>query len=150
MDDLKAQIAKLEQKILKIESDLRKKQNAEAKLMEFATDANKFVEVIEAQTKRAEHLAGRLQSYINRECVLTEVSRYVRNLGSADLIVRFHLQLMEAYNWDDAFWEQRGSGNFTVQEWFEKIIKLTPAMEINPDQMVEINEPETEETEDVE
>ena len=114
----------LEQKVAKIEMDLRKKQTMEAKLMEFATDANKFVEVIEAQSKRAEYLSSRLQAYINRECVMTEVSRYVRSLGSADLIVQFHLQLMKAYAWDEAFWEQRGSGIYTIKEWFEKIMAL--------------------------
>ena len=119
-----AQIDKLEQRVGKIEIDLRKKQTTEAKLMEFATDANKFVEVIEAQTKRAEYLNQRLQAYINRECVMTEVSRYVRSLGSADVIARFHIQLMKAYAWDDQFWEQRGSGTYTIKEWFEKIMKL--------------------------
>ena len=71
-----------------------------------------------------DYLSNRLQVYINRECILTEVSRYVRKLGSADMIVQFHLQLMRAYNLDDTFWEQQGSGNFTVQEWFEKIMNV--------------------------
>lgn len=127
-----AQIDKLEQRVGKIELDLRKKQTTEAKLMEFATDANKFVEVIEAQTKRVEYLNQRLQAYINRECVLTEVSRYVRSLGSADVIARFHIQLMKAYNLNDTFWEQRGSGTYTIKEWYEKIMKLddvTPVSE---------------------
>lgn len=117
-------LGKLEQKVAKIEMDLRKKQTTEAKLMEFATDANKFIEVIEAQTKRVEYLNQRLQAYINRECVLTEVSRYVRSLGSADVIARFHIQLMKAFAWDEKFWEQRGSGTYTIREWYEKIMKL--------------------------
>ena len=120
-------LSKLEQKVAKIEMDLRKKQTTEAKLMEFATDANKFVEVIEAQTKRVEYLNNRLQSYINRECILTEVSRYVRGLGSADVITHFHLQLMKAYALDDTFWEQRGSAGFTIKDWFEKIMKIEGA-----------------------
>lgn len=124
MDDLKRKCSMLEQRVAKLESDLRKRQSAEAKLMEFATDANKFVEVIESQTKRAEYLNNRLQAYINRECILTEVSRYVRGLGSADVIAHFHLQLMKAYNLDDNFWEQRGSASFTIREWFEKIMKI--------------------------
>lgn len=131
-----AQIDKLEQRVGKIEMDLRKKQTTEAKLMEFATDANKFVEVIEAQTKRAEYLNQRLQAYINRECVMTEVSRYVRSLGSADVIARFHIQLMKAYNWDEKFWEQRGSGNFTIKEWFEKIMNLNDIIPVSEDTII--------------
>lgn len=124
--------AKLEQRIAKIEADLRKKQKIEEKLLEFASDATKFEEVIKAQEARFTELSNRLQSYINRECVLTEVSRFVRSKGSADLIVKFHLQLMKAYNWDDTFWEQRGSGTFTIGEWFDKIMNVdspTPMQE---------------------
>ena len=108
MDEMTQKFSVLEQKVLKIEAILKKKYAAEAKLLEYATDETKFAEVIKTQEKRVQYLADRLQSYINRECVLTEVSRYVRRLGSADLIVHFHLQLMRAYNWGDSFWEQRG------------------------------------------
>ena len=52
------------------------------------------------------------------------MSRYVRSLGSADLIVQFHLQLMRAYNWGDEFWEQPRSGSFTIPEWFEMIMTI--------------------------
>lgn len=129
-------LGKLEQKVAKIEMDLRKKQTTEAKLMEFATDANKFVEVIEVQTKRIEYLNQRLQAYINRECVLTEVSRYVRSLGSADVIAHFHIQLMKAYAWDEAFWEQRGSGIYTIKEWFDKIMKLDDVTPVSEDKII--------------
>jgi hypothetical protein len=129
-------LSKLEQKVAKIEMDLRKKQTTEAKLMEFATDANKFVEVIEVQTKRIEYLNQRLQAYINRECVLTEVSRYVRGLGSADVIAHFHIQLMKAYAWDAAFWEQRGSGIYTIKEWFDKIMKLDDVTPVSEDTII--------------
>lgn len=115
---------RLEHRVAKIEADLRKKQTAEMKLLEFASDTSKFEEVIKNQEARIVYLANRLQTYINRECVLTEVSRYVRSLGSADHLVKFHLQLMKAYNWDDSFWEQRGSGNFTIQQWLEKIMAV--------------------------
>ena len=128
MDDLNNKYAKLEQKVLEIEKQLKKKYAAEAKLMEYATDESKFAEVIKAQEKRAQYLADRLQTYINRECVLTEVSRYVRRLGSADVIVHFHLQLMRAYNWGDEFWEQKGSGSLTIKEWFDKIMKVEDPM----------------------
>ena len=123
MDD---KIAKLEQRLIKIEADLRKKQNTESKLLEYAADATKFVEVIQGLEKRMDYLSNRLQVYLNRECILTEVSRFVRKRGSADLLVQFHLQLMRAYNLDDTFWEQQGSGNFTTEEWFEKIMMLEP------------------------
>ena len=128
MDDLKDKYAKLEQKVLEIEKQLKKKYAAEAKLMEYATDETKFAQVITAQEKRAQYLADRLQTYINRECVLTEVSRYVRRLGSADVIVHFHLQLMRAYNWNDEFWEQKGSGSFTIKDWFDKIMTVEDPM----------------------
>jgi cell division protein ZapA (FtsZ GTPase activity inhibitor) len=124
MDELNQQYLKLEQKVLKIEADLRKKQTTESKLLEFAADTTKFEEVIKSQEEKLAYLATRIQSYINRECVLTEVSRYVRNKGSADLIVHFHIQLMKAYNWNDDFWEQRGSGSFTVKDWFDKIMTV--------------------------
>ena len=124
MEELNQRQLKLETKVNKIEADLRKKQTAEDKLLEFAADTSKFEEVIKNQEARLAYLANRLQSYINRECILTEVSRYVRNLGSADHIVRFHLQLMKAYNWNDDFWEQRGSGNFTIGQWLEKIMAV--------------------------
>lgn len=124
MEELNQRQSKLEQRLAKIEADLRKKQTAEMKLLEFASDTTKFEEVIKNQEARIVYLANRLQTYINRECVLTEVSRYVRNLGSADYLVKFHLQLMKAYNWDDSFWEQRGSGNFTISQWLEKIMAV--------------------------
>jgi Tfp pilus assembly protein PilN len=124
MDELERKCAVLEQKVAKLEADLRKKQTTDSKLLAFAADATKFIEVIQAQEKRAEILSNRLQSYINRECVLTEVSRYVRRLGSVDLLAQFHLQLMKAYNWDNEFWEQRGSGTLTIQEWLDKIMAL--------------------------
>ena len=124
MAESKDKYAKLEQKVLKIERELNKRQSAEAKLIEYATNETKFLQVIKSQEKRAEYLANRLQAMINRECILTEVSRYVRGLGSADLIVQFHLQLMKAYNWGDEFWEQQCSGSFTIQEWFELIMKV--------------------------
>ena len=122
--DTKDKYAKLEQKVLRIEKELNKRQSAEAKLIEYATNETKFLQVIKAQEKRADYLANRLQALINRECVLTEVSRYVRGLGSADLIVQFHLQLMKAYNWGDDFWEQQRSGSFTIKDWFELIMKV--------------------------
>ena len=128
MDEMTQKFSVLEQKVLKIEAILKKKYAAEAKLLEYATDETKFAEVIKTQEKRVQYLADRLQSYINRECVLTEVSRYVRRLGSADLIVHFHLQLMRAYNWGDSFWEQRGAGSFTIKEWFDKIMKVEDPM----------------------
>jgi hypothetical protein len=133
---MKDKFAELEQKVLKIESDLRKKQTAEAKLMDFAADTTKFAEVIAQQEIRAEHLNNRIQTYINRECILTEVSRYARNKGSADVIVAFHLALMRAYNWDEQFWEQRNSGSFTIAEWYDKIMTLPTTQAENPQQLV--------------
>lgn len=150
MDELKSQVAKLEQKVLKLESDLRKKQTTEAKLLEFASDATKFEEVIKAQEKRAQYLSGRLQAYINRECVLTEVSRYVRRLGSADLIVDFHLALMRAHEWDAEFWEQAGASSFTIENWLQKIMTVQTAPAMSPNQVIKVDESEIEETEDVE
>jgi cell division protein ZapA (FtsZ GTPase activity inhibitor) len=132
MEEQSQRYSKLEQKVLKIEADLRKKQTTESKLLEFAADTTKFEEVIKAQEEKLAYLADRIQSYINRECVLTEVSRYVRSLGSADIMVHFHIQLMKAYNWNDTFWEQRGAASFTIKEWFEKIMKLDdPAPVLN-------------------
>ena len=62
MDDLKDKYAKLEQKVLEIEKQLKKKYAAEAKLMEYATDETKFAQVITAQEKRAQYLADRLRA----------------------------------------------------------------------------------------
>ena len=93
-----------------------------------STDHTKFLEVLEAQEKRMDYLANRLQTMINKECILTEVSRHVRSLGSADLIVDFHLQLMRAYNWGDEFWEQPKAWQFTTAEWLAKIMKAEDPM----------------------
>ena len=121
---LKDKYSKLEQKVLRIEKEINKRQTAESKLIEFVMNETKFVEVIKAQEQRAEYLSNRLQSFINRECILTEVSRYVRSLGSADLIVQFHIQLMRAYNWGDDFWEQPRSTIYTIPEWLDLIMKV--------------------------
>jgi hypothetical protein len=125
---LQDKYAKLEQKILRIEKEMNKRQSAESKLIEFAMNETKFIEVIKEQEERATYLSNRLQSFINRECVLTEVSRYVRSLGSADLIVHFHLQLMRAYNWNDDFWEQSKSSLYTIPEWLDLIMKVDDPM----------------------
>jgi hypothetical protein len=134
MADKKDNYAKLEQKVLRIEKELNKRQSAEAKLIEYATNESKFLQVIKTQEKRADYLANRLQALINRECILTEVSRYVRSLGSADLIVNFHLQLMRAYNWGDEFWEQPRSSAYTIKDWFELIMKVDDPL---PDEAIQ-------------
>jgi len=125
---LKDKYAKLEQKVLRIEKEFNKRQSAESKLIEYATDNTKFLEAIKSQEERATYLTNRLQSYINRECILTEVSRYVRSIGSADLIVQFHLQLMRAYNYGDEFWEQQRSAVYTIPEWLDLIMKVDDSM----------------------
>ena len=121
-------LAKLEQKVLQLEAEHKKRMDAREKLLHYATDHTKFLEVLEAQEKRMDYLANRLQTMINKECILTEVSRYVRRLGSADLIVDFHLQLMRAYNWGDEFWEQPKAWQFTAHEWLEKIMAVEDPM----------------------
>jgi hypothetical protein len=125
---LKDKYAKLEQKILRIEKEMNKRQTAENKLIEYAMNETKFIEVIKEQEERATYLSNRLQAMINRECILTEVSRYVRSLGSADLIVQFHIQLMRAYNWNDDFWEQQKSSLYTIPEWLDLIMNVDDPM----------------------
>jgi hypothetical protein len=125
---LKDKYAKLEQKVLRIEKEFNKRQTAESKLIEYAMDNTKFLEVITSQEERATYLTNRLQSYINRECILTEVSRYVRSLGSSDLIAKFHIQLMRAYDCGDEFWEQQRSTIYTIPEWLDLIMKVDDPM----------------------
>jgi septal ring factor EnvC (AmiA/AmiB activator) len=102
----------LEDKVAKLEQEIISKQQSDDKLLEYA-------DAINAQNKRIEALSNKLQTYITRECILTEVSRYVRNMGKPDLIVSFHLALMRAYNLSDTFWEQRNSSMFSTEEWYE-------------------------------
>jgi hypothetical protein len=140
IDELKDKYSKLEQKLLRIEGELRKKQSTEAKLLEYAVDNSKFEEVIKEQEKRMLFLGNRLQVYINRECVLTEVSRYVRRLGSLEVITEFHLKLMNAFNYGDEFWEQYGSSRFTLRQWFDKIMALSDVSDPKPDEVIKLTE----------
>ena len=122
----------LAQRVAQIEAKLQSRQTLEAKLLKYATDNTKYLEVLQKQEKRFDYLNSRLQAHINKECVLTEVSRYVDRLGSADILVNFHFQLMKAYNWGDDFWEQRGASLFTIHEWFTMIMKVEdPETSIN-------------------
>jgi hypothetical protein len=117
-----AMVQDLEDKVAKLEQEIVSKQQSEGKLLEYA-------DAINAQNKRIEALSNKLQTYITRECILTEVSRYVRNMGNGDLIVAFHLALMRAYNLNDSFWEQRNASMFSTEEWYEKIMVVP----IDPD-----------------
>lgn len=140
IDELKDKYSKLEQKTLRIEGELRKKQSTEGKLLEYALDNSKFEEVIKEQEKRMLFLGNRLQAYINRECVLTEVSRYVRRLGSVEVITEYHLKLMNAFNYGDEFWEQHGSSRLTLRQWFDKIMALPEAGEPKAEEVVKLTE----------
>lgn len=123
-ESYKNKINKLEVKINLLEKELRKRRIYEAKLAKILEKPDRFVTGLQENEERLLHLGSRLQSYLNRESVLTEVSRYVRRLGSADLITSFHLKLMQAYNWGDEFWEQHGSSSYTILEWFDKIMEV--------------------------
>ena len=124
IEELKEKVSRLEQKIIKLEMEESKRVDVKDKLFAYATDADKFAEVISEQYRKMDELSNRLQVMINKECVLTEVSRYVRKLGSADLIVNFHIQLMRAYNWGDEFWNQQKALQYTIPEWLELIMTI--------------------------
>ena len=124
---MKDNYAYLEQKVLHLENEARKRHTMETKLIEYALDNTKFLKVLQDYEKRAEFLSNRLQAHINRECVLTEVSQYARRLGSIDIIANFHIQIMKAYNLGDEFWEQRNSAKYSIAEWFDLIM----AIEVN-------------------
>lgn len=117
-----AMVHDLEDKVAAYKQAIESKTQSEEKLIEYA-------DAINAQNKRIEALSNKLQTYITRECILTEVSRYVRNMGKPDLIISFHLAIMRAYNLSDNFWEQRNSSLFSTEEWYEKIM-LVP---VDPD-----------------
>jgi hypothetical protein len=114
----------LAQKVAKIEAKLQSRQTMEAKLLKYATDNTKYLEVLQAQEKRFEYLGSRLQALITKECILTEVTRYAQQTGSADIIVRYHFQLMKAFNWGDEFWQQKYASQMTIREWFDKIMTV--------------------------
>jgi hypothetical protein len=124
VESYKTKIAKLEVKINLLEKELKKRRIYEGKLLKILEKPDRFVQGLQEGEERLLELGGRLQSYLVRESVLTEVSRYVRRLGSADLIATFHLKLMQAYNWGDEFWEQHGSASYTILEWFDKIMDI--------------------------
>lgn len=128
MDEVQKNLARvvgrLEQKVMQLEAEIKRKKTYEVKLLQCLSDPDRFVMSMDAIQKRVDELGNRLQSFINRECVLTEVSRYVQRLGSADLIVHFHLKLMDAYNWGDEFWEQKGNRELTTKQWFDKIMEV--------------------------
>lgn len=145
LSDLRFEIKELRQKVKSLEgkveknsiavSTIRTGQNTlskavkaklelEEKLMKLGMKPTSFLEAMKKTEAKADYIAQRLQTYIIRECVLTEVSRYVQRLGSADLIVNFHLALMRAYNWNEEFWEQEGAREFTIKEWLDKIMSV--------------------------
>lgn len=128
MDEVQKNLARvvgrLEQKVMQLEAEIKRKKTYEVRLLQCLSDPEKFVQSMDAIQKRIDMLGDRLQSFINRECVLTEVSRYVQRLGSADLIVQFHLKLMDAYNWGDEFWEQKGNREWTTKQWLDKIMAI--------------------------
>lgn len=123
-----AMVHDLEDKVAKLEQEIISKQQSEGKLLEYA-------DAINAQNKRIETLSNKLQTYITRECILTEVSRYVRNKGNAELIIAFHLALMRAYNLNDSFWEQRNASMFSTEEWYEKIMLVPVDPDVDHQQM---------------
>jgi hypothetical protein len=125
---LMAMVHNLEDKVAEYKQAIETKTQSEEKLIEYA-------DAINAQNKRIEALSNKLQTYITRECVLTEVSRYVRNKGNADLIVSFHLALMRAYNLSDSFWEQRNASMFSTEEWYEKIMLVPIDHDVDHRQM---------------
>ena len=129
-----SKVQKLEARIVLLDNKFRREQRVEDKILKALPSQDKTAKLLaksltqlEETTYRVQTLASKLESYINRECVLTEVSRYVRSLGSSDLITEFHLQLMKAYNWGDEFWEQKGSRDWTISEWFKKIMAVEEA-----------------------
>lgn len=125
---LTALVHGLEDKVASYKQDIANKTLAEEKLLEYA-------DAINAQNKRIETLTNKLQTYITRECILTEVSRYVRNKGNQELIALFHLALMRAYNLNDSFWEQRNASSFTTEDWYEKIMVVPVDHDIDHQQM---------------
>lgn len=126
LDQLAQKLANLMIKVSGLEQDMIKQRYADNKMSRHAVDELKLSETLKVYEKRLEVLSRRLQTYINRECILTEVTGYVRRKGSADLIVHFSNQLMIAYDWDDEFWEQKGANTFTIREWYDRIMELEP------------------------
>lgn len=119
-------INKLEDKIEDLEREVKRNKSYEAKLLLCLTNPEGFAVSIDNMHKRTEELAQRLQSYIFRECVLTEVSRYARSLGSADLIAHFHIKLVDAFNWGEEFWDEKGLKDLSIEQWFRKIVECEP------------------------
>lgn len=130
------QVAKLNNTHKDLTNQLKKRIDIEMRLEKLNASPAQLFNTIDEMQKRTDYLSNRLQTLINRECVLTEVSRYVRSLGSADLIVDFHLAIMRAYNWDDEFWEQPNSREFSIKEWLEKIMTLEDAAPISDMQLL--------------
>ena len=81
MDEVQKNLARvvgrLEQKVMQLEAEIKRKKTYEVKLLQCLSDPDRFVMSMDAIQKRVDELGNRLQSFINRECVLTEVSRYV-------------------------------------------------------------------------
>ena len=131
---LVSKVQKLESRITALNTKFNREQRVEEKIIKALPNDERLAKLLtksltqlEETTYRVNTLAASLERYIFRECVLTEVSRYVRTLGSSDLIAEFHLQLMRAYNWGDEFWEQRGSREWTIRDWFKKIMEVDDA-----------------------
>ena len=118
----------LEDKVAEYKQEIANKTQSEEKLIEYA-------DAINAQNKRIETLTNKLQTYITRECILTEVSRFVRDKGSLEGIALFHLALMRAYNLNDSFWEQRNASMFSTADWYEKIMAIAVDHDIDYRQM---------------
>ena len=72
---------------------------------------------------RLEHVGERMRHLINRETILTELSRFVRNKDDWALMAQFHVAIMKAFNQPDEWW---GSNNHELEigEWYVKIMKL--------------------------
>ena len=128
IETLMASMHSLEDKVASYKQDITNKTQTDEKLIEYA-------DAINSQNKRIDTLSNKLQTYITRECILTEVSRYVRNKGSQEGLALFHLALMRAYNLNDSFWEQRNASLFSTEEWYEKIMVVPVDHDIDHQQM---------------
>ena len=108
---------------LNVEPKIKSQLEKQIKRLEKLNNLVKLDNRMKTMEDRLVYVDERMRHMINRETILTEVSRFVRNKDDWALMAQFHVAIMKAFNQPDEWW---GSQNHELEigEWYTKIMKL--------------------------